>query len=75
MLHRLKYKTGCCCSYKTCFSQETQRQSNEIPMKGAGKVEKKTTAEVQEFQENGSDCWAYTLKEISNNLEDVFYSQ
>ena len=26
LLYRLKNKTGCCCSYKICFSQETQRQ-------------------------------------------------
>lgn len=51
-----KNKTGCCCSYKICFSQETQRQSNEFPMKDAGKMEKKMTAGVQEFQENGPDC-------------------
>lgn len=42
------------------FSWETQGQSNEIPMKDAGKTEKKKkrkkTAGVQESQENGPEC-------------------
>lgn len=59
------------------FSWETQGQSNEIPMKDAGKNEKiKVTAGVQESaQENGPDWRVFTLEEISNNLEDIFYSK